>query len=93
MFSRSIRSFGLPSLLRQPFVYPRDELSYAENLLYMLFAVPNRPYVVNKVMAEALDTFLILHADHEQNASTSTVRIAGSSLANPFACLSAGIGE
>jgi citrate synthase len=75
----------------QPFVYPRNDLSYAENFLQMLFAVPCEPYKVNPVVAKAMDRLLILHADHEQNASTSTVRLAGSSGANPFACIAAGI--
>ncbi|MSO89302.1 MAG: citrate (Si)-synthase [Rhodospirillaceae bacterium] len=75
----------------QPFNYPRNDLSYAENFLYMTFAVPSEPYKVNPILAKALDRILILHADHEQNASTSTVRLAGSSGANPFACIAAGI--
>lgn len=75
----------------QPFIYPQNDLGYAENLLYMMFATPAAPYKVNPIVAEALDKILILHADHEQNASTSTVRLAGSSGANPFACLAAGI--
>ncbi len=75
----------------QPFVYPRNELSYAENFLHMTFAVPAEEYKVSKVLARALDRIFVLHADHEQNASTSTVRLAGSSGANPFACIAAGI--
>jgi len=75
----------------QPFVYPRNDLSYAENFLHMCFAVPCEPYVINPVLAKAMDRIFILHADHEQNASTSTVRLAGSSGANPFACIAAGI--
>ena len=75
----------------QPFMYPRNDLSFAENFLYMCFAVPAEPYKVNPVLANAMDKILILHADHEQNASTSTVRLAGSSQANPFACIAAGI--
>ena len=75
----------------QPFVYPRNDLSYSENFLHMMFAVPCEPYKVNPVLARALDRIFILHADHEQNASTSTVRLAGSSGANPFACIAAGI--
>ena len=75
----------------QPFVYPNNKLSYAENFLNMLFSVPAEDYKINNVFADALDKILILHADHEQNASTSTVRLAGSSGANPFACISAGI--
>ena len=76
----------------QPFVYPRNDLGYSENFLRMLFAVPCEEYEVNPVVARAMDQILILHADHEQNASTSTVRLAGSSQANPFAAASAGIG-
>ncbi len=77
--------------LGQPFMYPRNDLSYAENFLYMCFGVPAEPYVVNPVLARAMDKIFILHADHEQNASTSTVRLAGSSGANPFACIASGI--
>lgn len=75
----------------QPFVYPRNDLSFAENFLHMCFAVPAEPYKVNPIFADAMDKILTLHADHEQNASTSTVRLAGSSQANPFACIAAGI--
>jgi citrate synthase len=75
----------------QPFMYPRNDLSYAENFLHMMFAVPCEPYTPNPVLARAMDRIFILHADHEQNASTSTVRLAGSSGANPFACIAAGI--
>jgi len=75
----------------QPFIYPRNDLNYAENFLHMLFAVPCEEFEVNPVVARALDRILILHADHEQNASTSTVRLAGSSGANPYACIAAGI--
>jgi len=75
----------------QPFVYPQNNLDYASNFLRMCFAVPCEEYVVNPVLADALDKIFILHADHEQNASTATVRIAGSSGANPFACIAAGI--
>lgn len=75
----------------QPFMYPRNDLSYAENFLYMMFGVPSEQYHPNKVLAKALDKIFMLHADHEQNASTSTVRLAGSSGANPFACIGAGI--
>jgi citrate synthase len=74
-----------------PFVYPLNKLGYTENFLRMCFSVPAEDYVVNPVLAKALDTIFILHADHEQNASTSTVRLAGSSGANPFACIAAGI--
>ena len=75
----------------QPFVYPRNDLSYAGNFLRMMFATPCEEYEVNPVLERAMDRILILHADHEQNASTSTVRTAGSSGANPFACIAAGI--
>jgi citrate synthase len=77
--------------LGQPFMYARNNLSYAENFLYMTFGVPCEPYQPNPVLSRAMDRIFILHADHEQNASTSTVRIAGSSGANPFACIAAGI--
>jgi citrate synthase len=75
----------------QPFVYPRNDLSYAENFLYMFHAVPAEDYKPNPVLSKAMDLIMILHADHEQNASTSTVRLAGSTGANPFACIAAGI--
>jgi citrate synthase len=75
----------------QPFIYPKNDLSYAANFLNMCFAVPCEPYKPNPVLARAMDRIFILHADHEQNASTSTVRLAGSSGANPFACIAAGI--
>ena len=77
--------------LGQPFVYPRNDLSYCANLLHMFYAVPCEPYDVDPLAAEALDLLLILHADHEQNASTSTVRLAGSTGANPYAAISAGV--
>ena len=77
--------------LGQPFVYPRNDLDYASNFLHMCFSVPAEEYKVNPVLARAMDRIFILHADHEQNASTSTVRLAGSSGANPFACIAAGI--
>jgi len=77
--------------LGQPFVYPRNDLDYCSNLLHMFFAVPCEPYAVDPVAAQALDLLFILHADHEQNASTSTVRLAGSTGANPYAAISAGI--
>ena len=76
----------------QPFIYPRNDLSYAENFLHMMYAVPAEEYEIDPLHAKALDVTLLLHADHEQNASTSTVRLAGSSGANPFAAASAGIG-
>ncbi|MFM2482716.1 citrate synthase [Celerinatantimonas sp. YJH-8] len=75
----------------QPFVYPRNDLSYAGNFLNMMFSVPTEEYVINPVVEKAMDRILTLHADHEQNASTSTVRLAGSSTSNPFACIAAGI--
>ena len=75
----------------QPFVYPKNSLSYAGNFLHMCFAVPAEDYVVNPILEKAMDRIMMLHADHEQNASTSTVRLAGSSGANPFACIAAGI--
>ena len=74
-----------------PFMYPKNKYSYSENLLYMMFATPTEEYEPNPVLVRALDRILILHADHEQNASTSTVRLAGSSGANPFACIASGI--
>ena len=77
--------------LGQPFIYPKNELSYSENFLHMLFSTPCGEYKPSKASVDALDKLLILHADHEQNASTSTVKIAGSSGANPFACVAAGV--
>ena len=77
--------------LGQPFMYPQNHLNYAENFMQMMFATPCEKYEANPVLAKAFDRILILHADHEQNASTSTVRLAGSSGANPFACIAAGI--
>jgi len=74
-----------------PFVYPRNDLNYSENFLYMMFSNPCEEYEISPILSRAMDRILILHADHEQNASTSTVRIAGSSGANPFACIAAGI--
>ncbi len=75
----------------QPFIYPRNNLGYAENFLHMMFATPCEDYVVNPIIAKAMDRIFILHADHEQNASTSTVRLTGSTGANPYACIAAGI--
>ena len=75
----------------QPFAYPRNKLSYTANFMHLMFSTPCDEYVPNEVLVRALDRILILHADHEQNASTSTVRLAGSSGANPFACIAAGI--
>ncbi len=76
----------------QPYMYPQNKMSYAENFLHMMFGVPSSETKVNTVIVDAMDTIFTLHADHEQNASTSTVRLAGSTGANPFACISAGIG-
>lgn len=77
--------------LGKPFIYPRNDLSYAENFLHMMFATPCEEYEVSPTLARAMDRIFLLHADHEQNASTSTVRLAGSTGANPFACIAAGI--
>ena len=77
--------------LGQPFIYPKNDLSYSENFLHMLFSTPCGEYKPSNASIEALDKLLILHADHEQNASTSTVKMAGSSGANPFACVAAGV--
>jgi citrate synthase len=77
--------------LGQPFIYPRNDLRYCANMLNMFFAVPCEPYIINPVAAEALDLLFILHADHEQNASTATVRLAGSTGTNPYAAISAGV--
>jgi citrate synthase len=87
----TIAAWAYKYSIGQPFMYPRNDLNYAENFLYMMNAVPAEPYQVNPVLARAMDRILILHADHEQNASTSTVRLAGSTGANPFACIAAGI--
>ena len=87
----TIAAMAYKFALGQPSVYPRNDLDFAENFLHMLFATPCETYEVNPVLARAMDRILILHADHEQNASTSTVRLAGSSGANPFACIAAGI--
>jgi citrate synthase len=87
----TIAAMAYKYTIGQPFVYPLNHLGYTENFLRMSFAVPAEEYRVNPVLARALDTIFILHADHEQNASTSTVRLAGSSGANPFACIAAGI--
>ena len=88
---RTIGAMAYKYSIGQPYVYPKNELSYSENFLHMMFAVPTEKYIVNKTLAKAMDRFFMLHADHEQNASTSTVRLAGSSNANPFACIAAGI--
>ena len=87
----TIGAYAYKYALGQPFVYPRNSLSYCGNLLRMMFSMPTEEYEPNPILERALDKLLILHADHEQNASTSTVRLAGSSGANPFACIAAGI--
>jgi len=87
----TIAAWAYKYSLGQPFIYPRNDLTFAENFIHMMFATPCEPYKVNPVLAKAMDRILILHADHEQNASTSTVRLASSSGANPFACIAAGI--
>ena len=87
----TIASMAYKFSIGQPFVYPNNSLNYSENFLNMVFSVPAEKYEINPTFADALDKILILHADHEQNASTSTVRLAGSSGANPFACIAAGI--
>jgi len=87
----TIAAWAYKYSLGQPFIYPRNDLTFAENFVHMMFATPCEPYKVNPVLAKAMDRILILHADHEQNASTSTVRLASSSGANPFACIAAGI--
>lgn len=88
---KTIAAYAYKKSIGQPMIYPRNELSYVANFLHMLFAVPTEPYTVPKVMEEALNALLILHADHEQNCSTSTVRLVGSSQANLYASISAGI--
>jgi citrate synthase len=87
----TIAAWSYKYISGQPFMYPQNHLNYAENFMYMMFATPCEEYVPNTVLAKAFERILILHADHEQNASTSTVRLVGSSGANPFACISAGI--
>jgi len=87
----TIAAAALKLTAGQPFVYPRNDLNYCENLLHMFFAVPAEPYEIDQVAADALDLLFILHADHEQNCSTSTVRMAGSSGANPYSAIAAGI--
>ena len=87
----TVTAYAYKYSVGQPFIYPRNKLSYAENFINMTFAVPAEEYDIDPVVAKAMDRIFILHADHEQNASTSTVRIAGSSGANPFACIAAGI--
>ena len=87
----TIAAMAFKYSIGQPFVYPKNSLDYAGNFLHMCFAIPAEDYVVNPVLSKAMDRIMMLHADHEQNASTSTVRLAGSSGANPFACIAAGI--
>ena len=87
----TIAAWAYKYSIGQPFMYPRNDLTYAENFLHMMFAVPCENYEISPIVSKAMDRILILHADHEQNASTSTVRTAGSSGANPFACIAAGI--
>ncbi len=89
--AKTIAAFSYKKSIGQPFIYPRNDLSYCANFLHMMFAVPAEPYAVPKVLEDALNLLLILHADHEQNCSTSTVRVVGSSKANIFASISAGI--
>jgi citrate synthase len=87
----TIAAWAYKYSIGQPFMYPRNDLGYAENFLYMLNAVPAEPWEANPILSRAMDRILVLHADHEQNASTSTVRLAGSTGANPYACIAAGI--
>jgi citrate synthase len=87
----TIAAMAFKYSIGQPFVYPKNSLDYASNFLHMCFAVPCEDYVVHPALSKAMDRIMMLHADHEQNASTSTVRLAGSSGANPFACIAAGI--
>ncbi|CAN0555709.1 unnamed protein product, partial [Laminaria digitata] len=87
----TIAAWAYKYSIGQPFIYPRNDLTYAEDFLHMMFATPCEEYIVSPTIAKAMDRILTLHADHEQNASTSTVRLAGSSGANPFACIAAGI--
>ncbi len=88
---KTVAAYAYKRSVGQPFMYPRNDLSYCANLLHMLFAVPTEPYEVPKVLEDALNVLLILHADHEQNCSTSTVRMVGSSQANLFASIAAGV--
>ena len=89
--AKTVAAFSYKKSIGQPFMYPINELSYTENFLHMMFAVPCEPYKVNSTLAKALDRIFILHADHEQNASTSTVRLVGSTGASPYAAIAAGI--
>ena len=87
----TIAAWAYKYSIGQPFIYPRNDLSYVDNFLYMMNAVPAEPYTVSPVLSKVMERWFILHADHEQNASSSTVRLAGSSGANPFACIAAGV--
>jgi citrate synthase len=87
----NIAAMAYKTSIGEPIVHPRNDLTYVENFLYMMFAHPRQPYYINPMLVEALEVWMILHMDHEQNASTSTVRIAGSSQANPYACIASGI--
>jgi citrate synthase len=87
----TIAAYAYKKPIGQPFIYPRNDLSCCGNFLHMMYAVPAKEYEVPKVLEDAMNVLLILHADHEQNCSTSTVRLAGSSLANLYASMSAGI--
>jgi len=87
----TIAAWSYTYSLGLPFVYPKYDVGYGDNFLNMMFSVPNRPYTLNPVLSRAFEKILILHADHEQNASTSTVRLVGSTGANPFACIASGI--
>lgn len=87
----TVVAMAYKTLIGEPLVHPRADLTYSENFLHMMFSKPIEPYRVDPLHAKIIDTFLIIHADHEQNASTSTVRTAGSSLANPYACIATGI--
>ena len=87
----TIAAWAYKYSIGQPFIYPRNDLDYASNFIHMCFAVPAEEFVVDPILSRAMDRIMTLHADHEQNASTSTVRLAGSSQANPFACIAAGV--
>jgi len=87
----TITAWAYKYSIGQPFVYPKNELDYTSNFLHMCFSVPAEQYAVDPILSRAMDRIFTLHADHEQNASTSTVRLAGSSGANPFACIAAGV--
>ncbi|MEM9099596.1 MAG: citrate synthase [Pseudomonadota bacterium] len=87
----TIAAWAYKYSIGQPFIYPRNDLDYASNFIHMCFAVPAEEFIVDPILSRAMDRIMTLHADHEQNASTSTVRLAGSSQANPFACIAAGV--